>query len=320
MAFFGRKNKSDGLQTRQQEDITHPDKGVILPEEPAAQYVGRIGAIGKEQVLKAEQTLKEYKAGKANLERRIIENEQWYKLRHWEQIRAKKSNPGDPEPASAWLLNCIANKHADAMDNYPEPNVLPREKDDEMDAELLSSILPVILEQNEFEQTYSDMWWYKLKTGTGATGVFWSTTKNNGIGDIDIRDLDLLNLFWEPGITDIQKSRNLFHVDLIDRDLAEQRYPFLNGKLSSPTIDIAKYVYDDTMTRARKPLWLTGTIRFLVMAGTFCITASSAMARCYMPARTIPTMLSAVSTITENTPLCSTRYSRKPERRRDSAI
>lgn len=252
MAFFGRKNKSDDLQARQQEDITQPDKGVILPEEPAAQYVGRVGAIGKEQVLKAEQTLKEYKAGKASLERRIIENEQWYKLRHWEQIRAKKSNPGDPEPASAWLLNCIANKHADAMDNYPEPNVLPREKDDEMDAELLSSILPVILEQNEFEQTYSDMWWYKLKTGTGATGVFWSTTKNNGIGDIDIRDLDLLNLFWEPGITDIQKSRNLFHVDLIDRDLAEQRYPFLNGKLSSPTIDIAKYVYDDTIDTSKK--------------------------------------------------------------------
>ena len=108
--------------------------------------------IGKEQVQKAYQTLLKYKEGKANLERRIIENEQWYKLRHWECMRDKKK---DIQPTSAWLFNCIANKHADAMDNFPSPNVLPREEGDKAEAEMLTSILPVILDQNEFEQTHS---------------------------------------------------------------------------------------------------------------------------------------------------------------------
>lgn len=214
--------------------------------------VGRMKTIGKEEVHEAEAILQKYKQGKANLEARIVENEQWYKLRHDEFLRGKNPNPGDPRPTSAWLFNCISNKHADAMDNYPEPNVLPREEGDKQDAEILTDILPVILGQNGFEQTYSNMWWYKLKTGTGVMGVFWDTTKNNGLGDIDIRELDLLNLFWEPGITDIQKSRNIFHVDLVDRDLLEEEYPELKGKLSSPTVDVAKYIYDDTVDTTDK--------------------------------------------------------------------
>ena len=99
------------------------------------------------------------------------------------------------------------------MDNYPEPNVLPREKGDEESAELLSKILPVIIENNNFENTYSDAWWYKLKHGTAAYGVFWNNRKSEG-GDIDITRLDLLNIFWEPGISHIQESENLFIVKM----------------------------------------------------------------------------------------------------------
>ena len=128
-------------------------------------------------------------------------------MRHWEQIRPSNDKPTDPEPASAWLFNSIANKHADAMDNFPEPNVLPREQGDKEAAKQLSQILPVILEHNEFEQTYSDTWWYKLKTGTGVYGVFWNPMLENGLGDIDIKQIDILNIFWEPGIKDIQKAK-----------------------------------------------------------------------------------------------------------------
>lgn len=210
-----------------------------------------VGPIGAKEIAEAEATLQKYKAGKASLERRIVENEQWYKLRHWEQI-GKSKNPGDPEPTSAWLLNCIANKHADAMDNYPSPIVLPREETDKPDAEILTSVLPTVLEQCQFEQTYSDMWWYKLKAGTGVMGVFWDADKQNGLGDIDIRELDLLNLFWEPGIKDVQKSRNLFHVDLYDRAVIEERYPDLRGKLSGTAVDVARYVYDDSVDTSEK--------------------------------------------------------------------
>ena len=65
--------------------------------------------------------LKKYRQGKVNLERRIIDNEQFWKLlRHWPQMEktGEGGNPGDPQPTSGWLVNCILSKHADAMDCY----------------------------------------------------------------------------------------------------------------------------------------------------------------------------------------------------------
>ena len=206
--------------------------------------------IGKEAIQKATQTLQKYKEGKANLEKRIVDNEQWYKLRHWESMR--KSGENEVQPTSAWLFNCIANKHADAMDNFPSPNVLPREEGDKAEAEMLTSILPVILDQNDFEKTYDEVWSYKLKSGTGVYGVFWDSSKLNGLGDISIQKIDLINLFWESGVTDIQKSKNLFHVELCDNDILIGRYPQLQGKLGKSTIEIAKYVYDDSVDTSNK--------------------------------------------------------------------
>ena len=198
--------------------------------------------IGKEQVQKAALTLNRYKEGKANLEKKIVDNEQWYKIRHWECMRDKAS---EVQPSSAWLFNSIANKHADAMDNFPSPNILPREEGDKGEAEMLTSIIPVILDQCDFEETYSEVANYKLKTGAGVYGVFWDKSKLNGLGDISINKVDLINLFWESGITDIQKSRNVFHVELADNDLLMESYPQLQGKLGGTTMDVTKYVYDD---------------------------------------------------------------------------
>lgn len=212
--------------------------------------------IGKEEIAKATEILGKYKDGKANLESRIVEDELWWELRHWEVLRrgrkARNNKDIGPEPSSGWLFNAIVGKHADAMDNFPEPIVLPREKSDEESARVLSSVLPVVMETNLFEQTYSDAWWEKLKHGTAAYGVFWDSTKENGLGDIDIHGIDLLKLFWEPGITDIQQSRNLFVVDLVDEDLLEQQYPEYKNKLGGNAVDVKEYIYDDTVDTSGK--------------------------------------------------------------------
>ena len=205
--------------------------------------------IGKEQVSEAYQTLLKYKEGKANLERKIIDNEKWFKIRHWECMR---DQPHEVQPSSAWLFNAIANKHADAMDNFPSPNILPREEGDKGEAEMLTSIIPVILDQDDFEQTYDDVTYYKLKGGTGVYGIFWDKSKLNGLGDVTVKKIDLLNLFWESGITDIQKSRNLFHVELVDTDLLAQDYPQIAGKNGTTSIDVSKYQYDDKVDTTNK--------------------------------------------------------------------
>ena len=242
MAIFDRFRKKNTEETNEvTNEVTNAaDLGIAQPKLP----------IGKDEVHKAQKTLQDYKNGKVNLEKRIVENEQWYKLRHWECMR--KSTEREVEPTSAWLFNALANKHADAMDNAPTCNILPREESDKQEAEVLSSIIPVILDQNDFEQTYSDVWEYKLRAGTGVYGVFWNKDKLNGLGDIEITKVDIISLFWESGITDIQKSRNLFHVDLIDNDYLIGAYPQLAGKLSNSTIDVTEYIYDDAVDTSNK--------------------------------------------------------------------
>ncbi len=228
------------------------NQSLPMTKAPVSQTFGQglpVQPIGREQVQEAFLTLNRYRTGKANLEQRIIQNEQWYKMRHWGSVD-KKPNP--VEPASGWLFNAIANKHADAMDNFPAPNILPREEGDKAEAEKLSSIVPVVLEQNDFEATYDDVWDYKLKAGTGVYGVFWDKSKLNGLGDISIQKVDLINLFWESGITDIQRSRNLFHVELMDNEALQELYPQLKGKLGVPTVTLGQYVYDDTVDTTNK--------------------------------------------------------------------
>ncbi len=198
--------------------------------------------IGAEEVARAEQILQKYKVGKAALDQRLVDNELWFRMGHWKNYQ----NPmmeGKPQPSSGWLFNSIANKHADAMDNYPAPNVLPRAPDDEQTARVLSSVLPVVLEQADYEQVYSDTWWRKLKQGTGVKGVFWDPEQRGGVGEIAVRPMNLLMLYWEPGVDDIQASPNFFSLSLEDTDQLTERWPQLEGH-STSALEVPHYLHD----------------------------------------------------------------------------
>ena len=212
--------------------------------------------IGAEQVRQAAEVLRKYRLGKQNLDRRIIDNEQFWKLRHWEQMEkgGEGGNPQDVRPASGWLVNCILSKHADAMDSYPEPTVLPREPGDRKEAEVLTRILPVILKNNRFKRAYSQAWWNKLKSGCAVYGVFWDGGKLHGLGDIDIRSMDVLNLFWEPGVQSIQESEHFFSTELTPNRRLEEQYPQLAGKLGRGGGQVSRYLYDDKVDTSEQSL------------------------------------------------------------------
>ena len=194
--------------------------------------------------------LQKYKAGKQSLERRVISAENWWKLRNRfeEDKRPGASSAGDFRAVSGWLHNVIVSKHADAMEAYPEPVILPREPDDRAEAELLSAVVPCILEQNAFERTWSDAMWQKLKTGTAAYRVGWDPDKLGGLGDISIERVDLLNLFWEPGIADIQRSKFVFCTHLEDNDELEEEFPQLRGRLRGNPFTATRFLYDDAVS------------------------------------------------------------------------
>lgn len=205
--------------------------------------------IGKEEIDKAYGQFVIYKSAKAAMDARITENEDWWRGQHLEYIRKKQKRETDT--TSAWMFNSIENKHADAMDNYPSVSVLPREVSDRETADMLSSVLPVVLEQCDFENVWNKLWRYKLKMGMGCYGVFWDSEKLHGMGDVEIVRVDLLNLFWEYGVKDIQDSRNVFYVSRVDTDLLEEEYPEYKGELGNRD-ETVKYNYNNQIDAKEK--------------------------------------------------------------------
>lgn len=226
-----------------------------LGEQQGAQDTASVfkARMSKERLDKAMMTLMRYKSGKSHLETRIITDEQWWKLRHWDYMQ-ETGNPSDMRTSSAWLFNVIISKHADGIQSTPEANILPREEQDQETAHTLSGIIPCVLEENRFDEVYSDVLWQKLKTGTGAYGVFWDGQKLNGMGDIAIKKVNLLHLFWEPGISDIQDSANVFYVEAVDIDRLKAMYPDKIGEndLMSKAATVRKFITEDPVNDDHK--------------------------------------------------------------------
>lgn len=173
---------------------------------------------------RADVLLKEldlYKNEKTLKSGAIMENERWFNGQYWEYISSRNE---ERDAQTNFLFSAIWHKHADAMDNYPEPVFLEREEGDREEADKLSKIVPLVLEKNGFENVYSDLWWYKLKHGVSICSVLWDNAKEDGLGDICIKKVDALRFFAEPYISDIQQSRYVFVTALADTDVLKRQY------------------------------------------------------------------------------------------------
>ena len=212
--------------------------------------------IGREEIYRAHLDLQRYRSGKYSVERRVISAQQWWKLRNWEMIQLERGIQGAQpvKSSTAWLWNCIVGKHADFMDCYPEPIILPREEGDKQEAEMLSDVIPLILQMNHFEDTYNLCKWQILQEGTEVCGVFWDKDKLNGLGDISINKVNILNLFWEPGISDIEDSRQVFYTYLMDDDELLSMYPQMEGHVGSDAVLNAEYMTDDNIPKDGKSI------------------------------------------------------------------
>lgn len=185
--------------------------------------------IGKEEIFKARQTMMEYFNDKKEYDERYRANFDVYNLLYTEQNAKQftKDSEGNLKEKliqrhiGAQTLNVIMNKHADAMDNYPEPIFLPREKSDEETAQMLNSIIPCVLERNRYQNTYDTTWTDKLVGGACVSAVTWDSEAENGLGDVRISRVNVLSMAWEPYIEDIQDSKNVFVVNYIDIEQAK---------------------------------------------------------------------------------------------------
>ena len=212
--------------------------------------------VGQEQVRKWREVLERYRASRKKLEDRVISAENWWKMRNSFEGRkdSEIGKDGGFTSRSAWLHNVIVSKHADAMDAFPEPNILPREQGDEPEAKKLRSIIPCVLERNGFEEVYDDVQSAKMKFGTGVYKVYWDKNLLNGLGDIHVEEISILNMYWEPEISDIQDSKYLFQTQTVDMETLMEAYPELRDTLTADRSFQAEFQTDEKDTRASKCL------------------------------------------------------------------
>lgn len=173
------------------------------------------GNISEAFLSKIMSALSDYKSQKAELEERVTENNIWYKSQY------SKSADGESCPATAFIFNAIENKYADAVDNFPDPIVTERCREDENIAGLLSKILPIQLEMCDFKSCYKTNWRKKLKHGTAVYGVFYDEEKE----DVQICSIDILNIYCDMNIPNVQESPFLFISGIVPNETLKEEYP-----------------------------------------------------------------------------------------------
>jgi hypothetical protein len=201
---------------------------------------------GKKRAQTLTDILLKYQEGKRLHDQRIVENDRWYRSQQWSIMR-KQANKGEPEPTSAYLWNTVANRHGDLMDAFPEPVFVEREQSDEQEAKTLSKIVKVVLERQKFHSVYSRNAWYKIKAGTSCYGTFWDQSLENGVGDIAVRKIDVLRIFWQPGIEDVEDSPYLFILSLEDTEKVRKLYPDYAEDISESK-ELTYETYEETDT------------------------------------------------------------------------
>lgn len=246
----------DDIIARQQPGMTQRVDTAAPGNLPRAPVVPA-PIITEKVIERANETLRRFKDGKALLESRIIEAQEWWKLHNWREINRQRGTKGAQakKSSTAWLWASIVGKHADYMSAYPEPIFLPQAADDKEEAQRLRQIVPVVLKQNRFKRTYSKCGWQKLREGTGAYSVLWDKDALGGLGEISIRKVNMLNLFWEPGVDNIQDSSDVFLLAYVSNKRLEAEYPHLKGKLrGGKEMLLSEYMYEDHVDESDKSI------------------------------------------------------------------
>ncbi len=246
-------------------------------EEQSSVFGGHVPAVDEKRIAEWNGILRRYKNARGTVERKIKSNEKFWRMRQWKEGFGDGST--QPIPSTAWLFTCIQSKLADVMEAYPTVNLRPRQRDDTEEARRLSGILPVIVAQNNFEQTYRNVSEYTLKNGVGVYHVWWDGSKHGGLGDIAITETNVLDIFWEPGITDLQRSAYVFTVETVDAELLKRKYPTV--KISErKTVSPERFLTDERVDMSGKAAVvdvyykLGGVLHYAKYVGETCLEAT----------------------------------------------
>ena len=178
-------------------------------------YSGKVPTAFIDEALEAYRT---YKSDRDPLVQRIRDNEAFYR-RSYERLYGSIESEMDCD--TPFIFAAIENCRADAIDNYPNANVIEREPEGTAVAELLSKVVEAQLEISNFKSVYKENIRNKLKYGTAVYGVFYDEPG----GNIDIRAIDILDVYVDMHIPNIEDSRFVFISAAIENGILQKRYP-----------------------------------------------------------------------------------------------
>lgn len=150
-------------------------------------------------------------------------NESFWQAQHWKGI--KKQETGEPQPVTPVIFSTLENMLADIMDNYPSPTVLGEEKGDEEIAKKLGKYLEYILKRRGYKRVYRDKCREMLKKGMSIQEVYWDSELYGGLGDVNIKNVEIDSFLWDDSVADLQLGRACFKYYFYPKQWFSDRYP-----------------------------------------------------------------------------------------------
>ena len=176
------------------------------------------GKLKPEFISRMKEALNTYKSDKTYLKNRIKDNEKFYRdsySRNVADINAKMICD------TPFIFSAIENARADAIENFPVPNILERSEEGSQTAEILTKIIPAQLDISGFKKVYKDNIRNKYKYGT----AIYSVTYNEFTDSIDINPIDILDIFVDMHLSDPQDSQFMFISNAIENDVLQEQFP-----------------------------------------------------------------------------------------------
>lgn len=176
------------------------------------------GKVTKDFIDEALKMFQIYKSDKENIAKRVKDDISMYR-QEYAQIYDKEKNRTIPK--TGFILSAVENKQADFGDNFPTPNLLPREPSDDFTAKTLSKILPTILDICDFKKIYKKHSRQKIKKGTGIYGVFYNPARE----EVEITEIDFMSIYTDMNVSNVQDSQFLFITEHVDNNILTRMYP-----------------------------------------------------------------------------------------------
>lgn len=186
------------------------------------------GKADSETISGALEAFKRYKAEREPFLSRIRDNEEFYRRSYERSFYDISSELSCDTPL---IFAAIENCRADAIDNYPCANIIERDAEGTQTAQLLSKVVKTQLEISDFKSVYKENIRNKLKYGTAIYGVFYDETERG----IDIRSIDISDVYVDMHIADIQDSPYLFVLSAVENEELKKHYPKFSDLFTGDT-------------------------------------------------------------------------------------